>query len=60
MVQLVRVETENCLTWKEIAPYHGNSIQKVVDKMENGRGWFEDCARGLHPKALQYLNRELE
>ena len=58
--QLVRVDTENCLTWKEIAPYHGNSIQEVVDKMKNGRGWFEDWARGLFPKALQYLNRELE
>jgi len=58
--QLVRVDTENCLTWTEIAPYHGNSIQQVVDKMENGRGWFEDWARGLFPKALQYLNRELE
>ena len=59
--QLVRVDTENYLTWTEIAPYHGNSIQQVVDKMENGRCWFEDCAaRGLFPKALQYLNRELE
>ena len=58
--QLVRVDTEHCLIFKEIAPYHGNSIQEVVDKMKNGRGWFEDWARGLFPKALQYLNRELE
>ena len=58
--QLVRVDTEHCLIFKEIAPYNGNSIQQVVDKMKNGRGGFEDCARGLFPKALQYLNRELE
>lgn len=55
--QLVRVETENCLTWDEIAPYHGNSVQLVVDKMKNGSGWFEDCAKCFFPKTLRYLNK---